>query len=104
MSAPVPTEVAAWQPRRVHLDGSLVPSLPHTFDLPRNARELTVKCRAVAGPGATVTVTDSVGVTPLFPGDEETWSGEGEPLAGTFSVTIAALADVVTVLWTERVR
>jgi len=102
VSAPVPTEVAAWQPRRVHLDGSLL-ALPFTFSLPRNARELTVKCRAVGGPGATVTVTDPGGSTPLFPGDEETWSGEGEPLAGLFEVTVAAALDVVTVLWTERI-
>jgi hypothetical protein len=96
----VAQDLTVTQLRRQNLIG------PFTWNLPGNAVSVTVKCRAVGSfSPPSVTVTDAAAtVSPLFVGDEETWTARcGTLLAGTFTVVGVDPGDLVTVLWTEEV-
>ena len=74
---------------------------------PDLAESVTIKVRRVGDFNNPPTITDAAGtVTPLYAGDVETWSVEGNApavswLTGDFIVTLNHPDDIITIVWTQ---
>jgi len=83
-------------PRRLHLTG------PTTFSMSNTTQSITFKVRSVGDLLNPPTITDNIGATPIYEG-EETWSALDNHfviLTGTLDLTLFA-GDEITVIWTE---